>query len=97
MIAEENKQKRHRAALVHLLFDFQLLSGMGINKDSREPFAQRRRLRKKTVMQSTPQSATLAQPAQPPAANGTRTRGDLLYQVMTIAAMLIVLVSVWVF
>ncbi|HEY6491439.1 MAG: hypothetical protein WCC26_13600 [Terracidiphilus sp.] len=27
----------------------------------------------------------------------SRPRGDLLYQVMTIAAMLIVLVSVWVF
>jgi hypothetical protein len=48
-------------------------------------------------MQSIPKSATVAQPAQPPAANETRTRGDMLYQVVTIAAMLIVLVSVWVF
>lgn len=48
-------------------------------------------------MQSYSQSESLVQSGQSPATNRTRTRGDLSYQLMTIAAMLIVLVSVWVF
>jgi hypothetical protein len=48
-------------------------------------------------MQSFSQSASPVQPIQSSTTNGARTRGDLMYQVMTIAAMLIVLVSVWVF
>ena len=42
-------------------------------------------------MQSSPQSVSALQPAK------TRRREDVTYQIMTIAAMLIVLVSVWVF
>lgn len=48
-------------------------------------------------MESYSQSESPIQSGQLPATNGTRNRGDLLYQVMTIAAMVIVLVSVWVF
>jgi hypothetical protein len=43
------------------------------------------------------QSAPSTQQAQPSTMGGAGTRGDLVYQVMTIAAMLIVLVSAWVF
>jgi hypothetical protein len=42
-------------------------------------------------MQSSPQSVSAVQPAQP------RRREDVTYQILTIAAMVIVLVSIWVF
>jgi hypothetical protein len=42
-------------------------------------------------MQSSPQSVSALQPVQ------GRRRDDVTYQIITIAAMLIVLVSVWVF
>jgi hypothetical protein len=48
-------------------------------------------------MQSYPQSAYPPVQAQDRSAHQPRQRGDMIYQVMTIAAMLIVLVSVWIF
>lgn len=87
MIAEDKKQEHRGAAQIHLLFDSQFFCGMRINRESREPFAQGPRLRKKTVMEFLSQSVSPVQ----------RSQGDKLYQVVTIAAMVIVLVSVWVF
>jgi hypothetical protein len=49
-----------------------------------------------TVMQSYLQSAATLHPEHVGAAKPAK-RDDLIYQVMTIAAMVIVLVSVWVF
>jgi hypothetical protein len=48
-------------------------------------------------MQSSFQLASSLAETQTGGRKPTRQRGELLYQVMTIAAMLIVLVSVWVF
>ena len=53
--------------------------------------------RKTGPMQSSPQSAN---PCLPPAAAGetqSRKREDLAYQAVTVAAILLVLCSVWVF
>jgi hypothetical protein len=48
-------------------------------------------------MQSSLQFATPLDEAQAGEQKPVARRGELLYQVMTIAAMLIVLVSIWVF
>jgi hypothetical protein len=48
-------------------------------------------------MQSLPQTASTSQLASSGSLKNPRRREDLLYQAMTIAAMLIVLVTVWVF
>ncbi|MGO9438418.1 MAG: hypothetical protein ACLPH3_04645 [Terracidiphilus sp.] len=48
-------------------------------------------------MQSYPQTAVPRMQAHPSATKQPRQRGDMIYQVMTVAAMLIVLVSVWIF
>ena len=48
-------------------------------------------------MQSYFQSVLPSNPAGTRGLKDPRQRGELLYQAMTIAAMLIVLVSVWVF
>jgi hypothetical protein len=55
------------------------------------------RFRKAGLMQS---STKLATPSLPPAAPGEaqpRTREELVYQAVTVAAILLVLCSVWVF
>jgi hypothetical protein len=48
-------------------------------------------------MQTLPQSAVNAPQASGGSRLSSRKREELMYQVMTIAAMLIVLVTVWVF
>jgi hypothetical protein len=48
-------------------------------------------------MQSYPQSASPLRPAHDSAHKQPRHRDDVTYQVITIAAMLLVLVTVWVF
>jgi hypothetical protein len=49
------------------------------------------------IMQSYFQSALPTNPPQTSGLKSPRQRGELIYQAVTIAAMLIVLVSVWVF
>ncbi len=48
-------------------------------------------------MQSYPQSAMPQVAVHHSVTKQPRQRGDMIYQVMTIAAMVIVLVSVWIF
>ncbi len=48
-------------------------------------------------MKSYPQSASPVRPAHASAQKHPRHRDDVTYQVITIAAMLLVLVTVWVF
>jgi hypothetical protein len=48
-------------------------------------------------MQSYPQSAFPQAQTHQSAMQQPRQRGDMIYQVMTIAAMVIVLVTVWIF
>lgn len=48
-------------------------------------------------MQSYPQSASPLRPADVSSYKRSRHRDDVTYQVITVAAMLLVLVTVWVF
>jgi len=48
-------------------------------------------------MQSSPQSAPTSLPSAAPAETQSRRREDLAYQALTVAAILLILCSVWVF
>jgi len=48
-------------------------------------------------MQSSPQSAPTCLPSAAAAETQTRKREDLAYQAVTVAAILLILCSVWVF
>jgi hypothetical protein len=53
--------------------------------------------RKTGPMQSSPQSANPCLPPAPAAETQSRKREDLAYQAVTVAAILLLLCSVWVF
>jgi hypothetical protein len=55
------------------------------------------RRRKAGPMQSSPQSAPTGLPSAAAAETQSRKREDLAYQAVTIAAILLILCSVWVF
>jgi hypothetical protein len=48
-------------------------------------------------MQSSPQAASTSVPTQNDAPTGSRTHEDLIYQAVTVAAVLLLLGSLWVF
>jgi hypothetical protein len=48
-------------------------------------------------MQTSPQAVSNSVPRPSDVPNGARTRADLIYQVVTIAAVLLLLGSLWVF
>ena len=48
-------------------------------------------------MQTSPQAASTSVPTRNDAAAGSRTHADLIYQAVTVAAVLLLLGSLWVF
>ena len=48
-------------------------------------------------MQTSPQAASTSVPTRNDAATGSRTHADLIYQAVTVAAVLLLLGSLWVF
>jgi hypothetical protein len=97
MIAEECKRKHRHSALLHLLFDYKTVRVVRINRvvESARAMAAftTKHSEDERIMQSYLQSASPLRTAQ----SHPRSRPDVTYQVITIAAMLLVLATVWVF
>jgi hypothetical protein len=53
--------------------------------------------KRRTSMQTSPQAASTSVPTHNDARTGSRTHADLVYQAVTIAAVLLLLGSLWVF